>query len=93
MDEIVGQTPPKDLDHIQLFLTWMPSKALYKLQVSVDHKIQSQAHKILVKLQKETKKQEMLENIVRRRNPKLRRRQNVGMNWNVEWEKYMENFQ
>jgi hypothetical protein len=41
MDEIVGQTPLKDLDHIQLVLTWMPSRALYKLQVSVNHDMQS----------------------------------------------------
>ena len=39
IDEIVGQTPLKDLDHIQLVLTWMPSKALHKLQVSVDHEM------------------------------------------------------
>jgi hypothetical protein len=31
MDEIVGQTPVKDLDQIQLVLTWMPTKALYQL--------------------------------------------------------------
>jgi hypothetical protein len=31
MDEIVGQTPLKDLDQIQLVLTWMPAKALYQL--------------------------------------------------------------
>jgi hypothetical protein len=61
MDEIVGQTPLKDLDHIQLVLTWMPSKALHKLQVIVDHKMQAQAHKNLVELQQETKKQEALE--------------------------------
>ena len=39
MDEIVGQTPLKNLDHMQLVLTRIPSKSLYKLQVSVDHKI------------------------------------------------------
>jgi chromosome segregation ATPase len=61
MDEIVGQTPLKDLDHIQLVLTWMPSRALYKLQVSVDHEMQSRAHKNLVELQKETKQWEVLE--------------------------------
>jgi hypothetical protein len=41
MDEIVGQTPLKDLNHIQLVLTWIPSRTLYKLQVSVDHEMQS----------------------------------------------------
>jgi hypothetical protein len=51
MDGIVGQTPLKDLDHIQLVLTWMPSRALHKLQVSVNNKIRSWAHKKLVELQ------------------------------------------
>jgi len=39
----------------------MPTKALYQLQVSVDHEIQSRAHKNLVELQQATKKQETLE--------------------------------
>jgi hypothetical protein len=39
MVEIVGKTPLKDLDQIQLVLTWMPIKALYQLQVSIDHEI------------------------------------------------------
>jgi hypothetical protein len=51
MDEIMGQTPLKDLSHIQLVLTRMPSRALHKLQVSVDHEVQSRAHKDLVELQ------------------------------------------
>jgi hypothetical protein len=63
MDEIVGKTPLKDLYHIQLVLMQMPSRALQKLQVSVDHVVQSRAHKNLVKLQQATKKQEALENI------------------------------
>jgi hypothetical protein len=62
MDEIVVHTPLKVLDHIQLVVTQMPSRALYKLQVSVDHEIQSLAHKNLVELHKETKKWEALEN-------------------------------
>jgi DNA anti-recombination protein RmuC len=63
MDEIVGQTPLKDLDQIQLVLTRMPAKALYQLQVSVDHEIQSRAHKNMVELQQATKKQETLETV------------------------------
>jgi hypothetical protein len=43
MDEIVGQTPLKDLIQIQLVLTLMPSRALHKLQVSVNHEVQSRA--------------------------------------------------
>jgi len=61
MDEIVGQSPLKDLDHIQLVLTWVLSRELHKLQVSIDHKMQSRAHKNLVKLQKATKEREVLE--------------------------------
>ena len=61
MDEIVGQTPLNYFDHIQLVLTWMPSRELYKLQVSFNHKMQSQAHKNLLELQQETKKREALE--------------------------------
>jgi hypothetical protein len=61
MDEIVGQTPLKDLDHIQLVLARIPSRALHKLQVSVNHEMQSRSHKKLVKLQKATKQREVLE--------------------------------
>jgi thymidylate synthase len=61
MDEIVGQTPIKDLDHIQLVLTRMSSRELHKLQVSINHEMQSRAHKNLVELQKATKQWEALE--------------------------------
>jgi hypothetical protein len=61
IDEIVAQIPLKDLDHIQLVLTRMSSRALHKLQVSVDHEMQSRAHNNLVKLQKATKQREVLE--------------------------------
>jgi hypothetical protein len=61
MNEIVGQMPLKDLSHIQLVLTQMPSRALNKLQVSVDHEVQSCAHKDLVNLQRATEKWEALE--------------------------------
>jgi hypothetical protein len=61
MDEIVGQTSLKDLSQIQLVLTRMPSRALHKLQVSINHKVQSRAHKDLVELQKATEKWDMLE--------------------------------
>jgi hypothetical protein len=63
MDEIMGQTSLKDLDHIQLVLMRMPSRALHKLQVIIDHEVQSHAHKNLVELQQETKKREALENV------------------------------
>jgi len=47
-DEIMGQTPLKYLAQIQLVLIWMPSRALHKLQVSVNHKVQYRAHKDLI---------------------------------------------
>jgi len=61
MDEIVVQTPLKDLKHIQLVLTWMSSRALHKLQFSIDHEMQSREHKNLVEIQKATKQREALE--------------------------------
>jgi hypothetical protein len=63
MDEIVGQTHLKDLDHIQLVLTWMPSRELHKLHVSVEHEVQYLAHRNLVELQQVTKKREALEKV------------------------------
>jgi hypothetical protein len=43
MDEIMGQTPLRDLSQIQLVLTWIPTKALYKLQVNIAQEVQSHA--------------------------------------------------
>jgi hypothetical protein len=39
----------------------MPSRALHKLQVSIDHEVQSRAHRNLVELQQVTKKREALD--------------------------------
>jgi hypothetical protein len=61
MDEIVGKTPLKDLSQIQLVLLWIPSRNLHKLQVSMNHEVQSREGKDLVDLQQETKKWDMLE--------------------------------
>jgi hypothetical protein len=61
MDEIVGQTPLKDLSQIQLVLTRIPSGALHRLQVSVNHEVQSHARKDLTELKQATKKQDALE--------------------------------
>ena len=61
MDEIVGKTPLKDLNHIQLVLMWIPSRALHKLQVSVNHEVQSRARRNLIELQQVTKKREALD--------------------------------
>jgi hypothetical protein len=61
MDEIVGQTPLKDLSQIQLVLTRIPSGALHRLQVSVNHEVQSRAHRDLTELKQATKKRDALE--------------------------------
>jgi hypothetical protein len=61
MDEIMGQTPLKDLSQIQLVLTRIPSRALHKLQVSVNHEVQSRACKDLAELQQETEKWDAME--------------------------------
>jgi hypothetical protein len=41
----------------------MPSRELHKLWVSVDHEVQSRAHKNLDKLEQETKKRGALEKV------------------------------
>jgi hypothetical protein len=51
MYEIVGKTPLKELAQIQLVLTWIPTKALYKLQVSFAQKVQSRARTNAMELQ------------------------------------------
>jgi hypothetical protein len=63
MDEIMGQTPLKDFDNIQLVLTWMLSRTLHKVQFIIDHEVQSHAHQNLVELQQATKKWEALEKV------------------------------
>jgi hypothetical protein len=61
MNEIVGQTPLKDLSQIQLVLIRISSGVLHRLQVRVNHEVQSHACKDLTKLKKETKKKDVLE--------------------------------
>jgi hypothetical protein len=50
MDEIVGHTPLKDLRQIQLVLKRIPSGALHRLEVSVNHDVQYRACKHLTEL-------------------------------------------
>jgi hypothetical protein len=50
IEEIVGQTPLKDLSQIQLLLTRIPSGALHRLQVSVNHEVESRARRQLIEL-------------------------------------------
>jgi hypothetical protein len=61
MDEIVGKTTLKYLIQIQLVLMWMPSRALHKLQVSVNHEVQSRACKDLVELKQAIERWDTLE--------------------------------
>jgi hypothetical protein len=64
MDEIVGQTPLKDLAQIQLVLMRIPTKALYKLQVSVTLEVQSRACTETTELQLTKDNQDELELIL-----------------------------
>jgi hypothetical protein len=43
MDKETTQEHLKDIDHLDLALPKVPTKVLYKLQVSVTHEIQSRA--------------------------------------------------
>jgi hypothetical protein len=61
MDKLVGQTPLKDLSQIQLVLTRIPSGMLHRVQVSVNHEVQSRARRDLTELKQATKKHEALE--------------------------------
>jgi hypothetical protein len=61
MDEIVGQTPLKYLAQIQLVMGWIPTKALYKLQVSVAQEVQSCARTDATELQQMKDNREELE--------------------------------
>jgi hypothetical protein len=60
MDEIVGKTPLKYLSQIQLVLTRIPSGALHRLQVSINHEVQSHTRRDLIELKHAMKKQEKL---------------------------------
>jgi hypothetical protein len=44
VDEETMQNPLKDIDHLDLELPKVPTKALYKLQINVTQEIQSRAH-------------------------------------------------
>jgi hypothetical protein len=56
----------KDLRQIQLVLKRIPSGELHKLQVSVNHEVQSRACRDLIELKQETNKQDMLEIVYER---------------------------
>jgi hypothetical protein len=60
MDEIVGKTPLKDMNHIQVVLTRIPSGELHKLHMIVNHEVQSRAQRHLNELNHATKEQDAL---------------------------------
>jgi hypothetical protein len=51
VDEATMQRPLKDIDHLDLALPKIPTKVLYKLQISVAQEIQSRAHADATSLQ------------------------------------------
>jgi hypothetical protein len=61
MENIVGKTPLKDLAQLQLVLPHIPTKALYKLKVSVTQEVQSRTRKEKMKLNKVEDKRDDLE--------------------------------
>jgi hypothetical protein len=61
MDEIMGKTPLKDLIQIQIVLIRIPSGALHNLKVSINHEVQTHAHRDLTELKEEINKQDVLE--------------------------------
>jgi hypothetical protein len=61
IDEIVAQTPLKYLAQIQLVMERIPTKALYKLQVSVAQEVQSRARTDTTELQHTKDNKEELE--------------------------------
>jgi hypothetical protein len=64
MDEAIAQTPLKYLAQVQLVLAKIPTKALYKLQVSVMQEVQSHARTDAVELQETRNGKDSLELVV-----------------------------
>jgi hypothetical protein len=61
MDEMVAQTPLKDLKQVKLVLERIPRNSLYKLQVSVASELQSHARTDAIDLQHTKNGKEVLE--------------------------------
>jgi len=61
MDDIVGQTPLKDLAQLQLVFPCIPSKVLHKLEVSITQEVQSRARTDLDELQQVVEKWDVME--------------------------------
>jgi hypothetical protein len=61
MDEIVGQTPLKELIQIQLVIKRIPSGALHRFQVSINHEVQYRTRRDLTDLKQEINNRDALE--------------------------------
>jgi hypothetical protein len=72
MDEIVAQIPLKDLSQIQLVMMQIPTKALYKLQVSIMREVQSCACTDTTELQQKKDSREELELVLEQINIKTK---------------------
>jgi hypothetical protein len=64
MDEAIAQTPLKDLAHVEFVMERIPTKALYKLQVSVAQEVQSRLRTNTIELQHTKNGKEALELVV-----------------------------
>jgi hypothetical protein len=64
VDEAIAQMPLKDLVQVQLVLAKIPTKALYKMQVSVTQEVQSRARTDAMELQATRNGKDALELVV-----------------------------
>ena len=64
MDEAITQTPLKDLAKVELVMERVPTKSLYKLQVSIMQEVESRARKNAAELQHMMNGKESLDMLV-----------------------------
>jgi len=72
IDEAIAQTPLKDLAQVELVMTKIPTKALYKLRVSVAQEVQSCTRTDLAKLHHTKNGKGALEMVLERVNLKTK---------------------
>jgi hypothetical protein len=59
--EDTSQKPLKDIEKLDLVLSKIPTKALYKWHISVTHEVQSRARKYAINLETSKEVKEVLE--------------------------------
>jgi hypothetical protein len=64
MDEAISHTPLKDIAQVHLVLANIPTKALYKIQVSVMQEVQSHTRIDVMELQQSRNGRDSLELVV-----------------------------